>query len=376
MRRLNEHIGAVALAAMVALFLLGWVFDLNLAFVLLAAVAIVVAVAMRDNRSYVMSKLTNLIPILLVVTFLTFYLVSLLPGDPAVNILGPGATPEAAQELRDKLRLDDPVLSRYGRWIANAVTGDLGESPFRNEEVGTALAKSLPVSLQLMLYAQVVAVGLGVLFGVLTAYKEGSRFDRAVNAAASLFLSSPSYVLGPLLVLFLAVGGLRWFGTQLGFEILPAARYTYFGDSPWGHFKSVLLPTLTLALPTAASYTRLLRTDMVATLKEDFINVARAKGLSDLRILFGHALRPSSFTLLTVLGINVGFLIGNALIVETIFTLPGVGSLLAFAVFQRDYLVIQGGVVVLAVGYVLANFMVDLLYSVLDPRVRHARAVI
>jgi peptide/nickel transport system permease protein len=241
--------------------------------------------------------------------------------------------------------------------------------------VAKSIDKALPVSLQLMLYAQLIAVIGGVLLGVLSAYKEGTRTDRIVSGFASLGLSMPSYVLGPILVLFFAVGGLQIFGAAFGFKIMPAARYVYFGADPLGHFRSMLLPAVTLAVPAMATYVRLLRTDMVATLKEDFINVAKAKGMPNRRILIGHALRPSSFTLLTVLGINIGFLIGNGLIIETIFTLPGVGGLIATSIFQRDYLAIQGGVVVLAVGYVFANFVVDLLYAILDPRVRHARAI-
>ncbi|MDY7106092.1 MAG: ABC transporter permease [Actinomycetota bacterium] len=164
-------------------------------------------------------------------------------------------------------------------------------------------------------------------------------------------------------------------GFDLGFRWLPASRYVPFGEDPVLHFKHMLLPALALALGPIAVYMRLLRTDMIATLQEDYINVAKAKGMGTMRILVGHALRPSSFTLLTVLGINIGALIGGSLIIEAIFTLPGLGSYIYTAVFQRDYIVIQGMVVVIAVGYVFANFAVDLLYAVLDPRVRHARAI-
>ena len=376
MGRLKEHLGAVAAAAIVALFLIGWAFDLPLLFTLMATMGIIIAVAAKENGGYVVRKAAQIFPILVMVTFVTFMLTSLLKGSLAVNLLGPGATPEAVAEINERLHLDDPVHVRYLRWLGNTVSGDLGESPFRNESVAGALAKALPVSLQLMVYAQLVALAIGMSIGILSAYKEGSRLDRFFVSVSSLFVSSPGYVLGPLLVIFFAVGGLKVAGSKYGFSILPAARYVYFGESPWGHFKSMLLPTIALAIPTSAVYARLLRTDMVTTLKEDFINVARVKGMSNRRILFAHALKPSSFTLLTVLGINVGFLIGNGLIIETIFTLPGSGSVLATAVFQRDYLVVQGGVVVLAVGYVFANFLVDLLYAVLDPRVRHARAVL
>jgi peptide/nickel transport system permease protein len=356
----------VAFAAIVLLFVVGSVIDLPLALVLIGALAIGVGAASRSNGTYVWRKLIGLVPILFAVTFFTFYLTSLLPGDPAVNILGPGATPEAVAELHERLHLDDPLLSRYFRWLGDAATGDLGDSPFQNQPVATAIGKALPVSLQLAAYAQVVALLLALPLGVLSAWKAETKVDRAISFGSSFFLSMPAYVLAPLLILVFALGIFEW---------LPASRYVAFGEDPVEHFKHMTLPVLALSMTQVAVYTRLLRTDMLATLREEFINVAKAKGLSNKRILFVHALRPSSFALLTVLGINIGFLIGTSLIVETIFTLPGLGSQIATAVFQRDYLIIQGAVVVVAVGYVFANFAVDLLYAVLDPRVRHARAI-
>ncbi|MPY94907.1 MAG: ABC transporter permease subunit [Acidimicrobiia bacterium] len=322
--------------------------------------------AAKSNGTYVWRKLIALVPILFAVTFFTFYLTSLLPGDPAVLLLGPGATPEGVAELHERLHLDDPLLSRYFRWLGNAATGDLGVSPFQNQPVADAIGKALPVSLQLVAYAQVLALALSIPLGVLSAWKAESRLDRGISVASSFFLSMPGYVLAPLLIIVFSVGFFTW---------LPAARYVPFGESPVLHFKHMVLPVISLSMTQVAVYTRLLRTDMLATLKEEFINVAKAKGLSNKRILFVHALRPSSFALLTVLGINIGFLIGTGLIIETIFTLPGLGTQIATAVFQRDYLIIQGAVVVVAVGYVFANFVVDLLYAVLDPRVRHARAI-
>jgi peptide/nickel transport system permease protein len=360
----------------VVLLIAAWKFGLPMGLTFLACVAIGTLAAARSNGSYVWRKVLGLLPILIAVTFFTFCLTSLLPGDPAINILGPGATAEGIAQIHQRLHLDDPLLVRYLRWLGNAATGDLGMSPFQNKPVSNINAHALPISLQLMVYAQIVALIIAIPLGVLAAYRAESKIDRLLSNGSLFFLSVPNYVLGPLLVLFFAVGGLHWFGVDLGFHILPAARYKPFGDGALQHFKFMLLPTLSVALGQLAVYQRLLRSDMILTLKEDFINVAKAKGLSSRRILAAHALRPSAFSLLTVLGINVGFLIGNALISETIFVLPGIGGTAATAVFQRDYLVIQGAVVVVAVGYVLANFAVDLLYGVLDPRVRHARAIV
>jgi peptide/nickel transport system permease protein len=187
-------------------------------------------------------------------------------------------------------------------------------------------------------------------------------------------LSVPNFVLAVVLVLMFALGGISVFGWDVGGEVFPASRFVAFGDDRILHFKHMALPALALALGQASGYMRVLRSDMISTLQENFITTAKAKGLPDRRILWGHALRPSSFTLLTVFGVNTATLIGGALVIETIFGLPGLGTTIGTAIFQKDFLVVQGVVVVIAVGFILINFLVDLLYAVLDPRVRHVRA--
>ena len=380
MSSLKSHVGLVALGALLVILVISVMFSLPVMLTLLLMLVVGVVAAAQANGSYVWRKLLGLIPILLAVTFTTFLLTSLLPGDPAVNILGTSATPEAVAELHVRLHLDDPLISRYGRWLGSAVTGDLGTSPFTNKPVAGALSKALPKSLLLMAYAQIYALGLAIPLGVWAAYKEGGRVDRGMTALSSVALSTPTYVLAPLLVLFFSVGGLNWFHKQLGFHILPAtvpsSSYKSLLDDPFRHFKNHLLPVIAVGTTQAAAYLRLLRSDMIGTLKEDFISVAKAKGMTTRRVLLSHALRPSSFTLLTVLGVNIGFLIGNSLIVEQVFSMPNLGGAIATAVFQRDYLTVQGAVVAIAVVYVFANFAVDLIYAVLDPRVRHARAIV
>jgi peptide/nickel transport system permease protein len=233
----------------------------------------------------------------------------------------------------------------------------------------------LPVSLQIMLYAIVLALLLSIPLGVLSAYRAGSRVDRSISTTMFGLLALPNFVIALILILFLARGksiiGLDWFPATV-----PTNTRIGFGENTVLHLKQILLPVIALASGLTATYMRLLRTDMVATLQEDYISVAKAKGLSTTRILFGHALRPSSFTLLTVLGINIAALISGSLIIEIIFVLPGVGTYLATAIFSRDYLVIQGVVVVLALAFVLTNLAVDLVYALLDPRIRDARAIL
>jgi len=230
------------------------------------------------------------------------------------------------------------------------------------------------VTLQLMLYSQILALLLAIPAGVYAAYRANRRGDRITSTAALTALSIPNFVLAVVLVLFFAIGGISVFGHQVGWEILPASRYVPFGQSPVNHFKSMALPTIALALGLAAVYMRVLRTDMISTLQENFVTTAKAKGVPDRRILFAHALRPSSFTLLTVVGLSTATLIGGALIIETIFSLPGLGTTIGTAIFQKDFLVVQGVVVVIAVAFVLILFVVDVLYAALDPRLRRVRA--
>ncbi len=360
-------VGAIALVVIGAWFLrppMSWTFALLL---IVGVVASTIA-----NGTYVLRRLAGLVPVLLIIAFFTFIIINALPGDLAVNILGPGATPQAVEEVREELNLNDPVLSRFGDWLGDTVTGDLGRSRILQEDVADGISRTFPISLQLMLYAQIISIGLAIPLGVWAAYRAGTRTDRVINTAAFGFLALPNFILAVLFVLFFALGGISIFGTQVGVEWLPAGRYVAFGEDIVLHFKHMLLPALSLALGQVAVYMRLLRTDMIATLQQNFIDLARAKGISDRRILWRHALRPSSFTLLTVIGLNIGTLIGGALIIEFIFTLPGIGTYVFGAIIARDFIAIQGVVLVISAGYVLTLLAVDLLYTALDPRLRNA----
>jgi peptide/nickel transport system permease protein len=312
-------------------------------------------------------RLLQLIPVLLIVSFLTFLLLNLLPGgtDQIAVQVCPGCEPEQIEQVKSDLELDKPILTRYVNWLSDAIRGDLGQSYINEVEVTQLLRERLPISLQLMLYAQVLALLIAVPLGVLAAYRANSRLDRVLSTSAFGLLSVPNFVLGVLLVYLFALQ-LDW---------LPATNAPKFSEDPAEHFRSMILPSLTLAGGLVAVYMRLLRTDMMATLQEDFIGVAKAKGMPTWHILLRHAFRPSSFSLLTVAGITVGDLIAGTLIVEQIYGLNGLGSLLVFGIFQRDFLVVQGAVVIICVAFVLVNFIIDLLYGFLDPRIRHARAL-
>ncbi|MCB1004858.1 MAG: ABC transporter permease [Acidimicrobiales bacterium] len=309
---------------------------------------------------YALGKLVQLVVVLVIVTFLTFMLINLLPGGPEAAILGFGADDESIAQLQEDLSLNDPIPIRYARWLGDAVTGDLGQSYVNGSTVSELLGARLPVTLALMTYAMFLALLVAVPFGIATAWKADTRFDKITGTVSFALLSVPNFIMATLLVYLFAINQ-DWFPATVkeGDENL----YTLF------------LPALSLALGQIAVFLRLLRTDMIATLQEDYIGVAKAKGMTNRRILFRHAFRPSSFSLLTVAGITIGNLIGGTVIIEQIFGINGIGKLIVFSIFQRDYLVVQGVVVVIAAGFVIINFAVDLLYALLDPRIRHARAI-
>jgi peptide/nickel transport system permease protein len=314
--------------------------------------------------TFIGRRLLYLLPVLLAVTLLTFLIASLLPGDLASTMLGDQATPEKVEALRAQMGLDRPIWQRYGIWLWDVLQGNLGRSFRTGETVWAAVTDRLPVSLELM--AMTVALGLviAIPLAIFCAVKSGTAVDRFFTGLAFGKLSLPSYMVAILLIYLFAVE-LNW---------LPATGWVPFHEDPLGNLRSFILPALTLAFAEWPVLMRVLRSDMIATLQEDYIAMAKAKGLRPARILLVHALKPSSLTLVTVAGINIGRLIGGALIVETIFALPGIGRLLVGAIYARDFIILQGVVLFVAAGFVIVNFIVDMLYAVLDPRIRHGRA--
>jgi len=315
---------------------------------------------MRHNLG---RRLLTLLIVLFAVTFLSFLLTSMLPGDPTTAILGSNATPENVKVLQEQLHLDEPLPVRYVRWLGGMLHGDLGESYSSHEPVATSIKRNLPVTLELLFLSQVLALGLAIPLAVVSARRPDGLIDRATTTLSFGLISIPYFMLAVFMVFIFAVR-LKWF---------PATGYTPFKEDPIANLKGMVLPVVSLGVAEMAAYLRLLRTDMIATLQEDYITMAKAKGMSPRHILYRHAFRPSTFSLVTVAGLNVGRLVGGTFIVEYIFAIPGLGSLALGAIFSREYLVVQGCVVVVAVAYVLANFAVDIFYSFLDPRTR-ARA--
>jgi peptide/nickel transport system permease protein len=314
--------------------------------------------------TFIGQRLLYLVPVLVAVSLLTYLIASLLPGDLAYVVLGDQATPEKVEALRHDMGLDQPIWWRYLSWLGHVLQGDFGRSFRTGQTVLQAVLERLPVSIELMLLAEIIGLAVGVPLAIACAVRSGSAFDRFMTGTAFAMLSVPAFLSAILLIYLFAVQ-LRW---------LPATGYIPFNEDPIGNLRCFVLPALTLAFAEWPGIMRVLRSDMIATLQEDYIAMAKAKGLKPARILFVHALKPSSLTLVTITGINIGRLIGGALIVETIFALPGIGRLLVGAIFTRDLIILQGVVLFVACGFVVMNFIVDMFYAVLDPRIRHGRA--
>lgn len=312
---------------------------------------------------YLLRRLGRLAIVLAAVTFATFLLVNVLPGDVAYDIAGMDSSEEEVQAIREELGLNRPVLVRYAEWVGGIATGDWGRSYRTGEEVWDLIVQRFPVSLELMLLAQFVALLLAVPMGIASAYRPGGRADKVIGVAAFASVSMPSFMTAVLLI----------YGFALGLGWLPATGYEPLSAGLWANLKPMILPALSLGLVEWTVLMRTLRAEMMSVLQEDYIQLARAKGMSDARILLAHALRPSSFSMITILGLQVGRLLGGAIIIEQIFGIPGVGRLLVNAVFTRDFIIIQGCVTFFALTFVGVNFLVDIAYAWLDPRIRLER---
>jgi len=295
---------------------------------------------------------------LLAVSLVCFLLVALMPGDLALLILSDSATPENVASLRAELGLDQPLWLRYLTWMGNVLRGDLGHSIHSGEATLDVILSRLPVTVELVLLTQLVALGLAIPLGIWSAYRRGSAVDHATLAGCLGLLSVPIFVLA-LAMIYLFALQLQW---------LPATGFISLSESVWDNLQSMAMPVLSLALIEVPIYLRLLRGEMVATLQQNFIALARGMGLPTWRILFENALRPSSLNLITVVGINMGRLMGGAIVIESMFALPGLGQLMVESIYQQEYLVTQGIVLFVAVAFIGINLLTDGVYALVDPR--------
>ncbi|MBA2453658.1 MAG: ABC transporter permease [Chloroflexia bacterium] len=310
---------------------------------------------------YVVRRLVLLVPVMLIVGTVTFTLIHLTPGDPAAVMLGPEATPAQVAQLRSELGIDQPLYRQYPRWLLDVARLDLGESIFLDRPVSEAIFDRITPTLQLTLYSMFVAILIGIPSGVLAALNRNSLLDRVLMLVAMSGTAIAGFFLGMLFILLFAVT-LGW---------LPSGGYATLTGDPLRHFQSMLLPALALGMSIAGLPARLIRSTMLDVLHEDYIRTAVAKGLAPNAVAIRHALRNALVPAITVFGYTLGDLLGGAVVVETVFNLPGMGQLVVNSIARRDFPVIQGVVMVIAMCYLLSNLLVDVLYVALDPRVRH-----
>jgi peptide/nickel transport system permease protein len=306
-------------------------------------------------------RLASAIPVLFLTTLVSFGIMQIVPGDPAEIIAGLGASPQEVARIRTELGLDQPPLVQLARWYQGMARGDLGDSLLLGRSVSRAIVERLPVTLSLTAYALVLTLVVGVLSGVGAARRPGSWLDQLLMSVALLGVSFPSFWLGLMLIVVFAVQ-LDW---------LPSGGYVPFSESVGGWFRSATLPAISLALLQIGLLARITRATMLEALGQDYVRTARTKGLSSAVVVWKHAFRNVLVPVVTVVGIIVSLLLSGSVVIETVYSVPGIGRLMASAVLRRDYPVIQGGLLVTAAGFVLLNLLVDVLYAYLDPRVRY-----
>ena len=308
-------------------------------------------------------RLAGAIPVLLLVSLVSFGLMRLIPGDPSAAIAGLSATKEQINQIRDQLGLDQPLLTQALHWYGALLHGDLGRSILLGQSVFWATAQRLPITMALSLYALVITLILGIGAGVLAALRQNTWVDQAAMMLAMLGISVPNFFLGLLFIIWFAVG-LGW---------LPSGGYIAFTDDPWGWFRTSTMPAVSLALLNVGLLARVTRSTMLEVLRQDYVRTARAKGLPRHLVVGKHALANAMIPITTVIGIIVSLLVSGSVVTETLFSIPGIGQLLTSAVLGRDYPMVQGGLLLVTAMLVLINIGVDMLYAVLDPRIRHER---
>jgi peptide/nickel transport system permease protein len=306
-------------------------------------------------------RLAGAIPVLLLVSLITFGMMRLIPGDPSAVIGGLSATPTQLAQIRADLGLDEPFFVQMAKWYGGLLHGDLGRSILLGQDVVAATLQRLPVTLALSAYALVITLVLGLVFGVVAALRQNTVIDQGAMMLAMLGISVPNFFLGLLMIILFAV--------HLGW--LPTGGYIAFTDDPLGWLRTSTMPAISLALLQVGLLARITRSTMLEVLRQDYIRTARAKGLSRRTVVIKHALANALIPITTVVGIIVSLLISGSVVTETLFSIPGIGQLLTQAVLNRDYPMVQGGLLLTTAGLVLINIIVDSCYALLDPRVRH-----
>lgn len=311
--------------------------------------------------TYIIRRIASTVVVMIMVGLFVFLLLRLSPGDPAAIIAGDTATPEVIAGIRAKLGLDDPIAAQFLRWSWSILHLDLGTSIFSERPVLTLLSQRLQPTVSLSVLTMILSISVGVSFGILAAWRPQGFGDRLLTVFAALGFSVPVFVAGYFLVYWLAIG-LRW---------LPVQGYVPIEQDAWRWFVQLILPTVTLSLGYVALIARITRASMLEVLSEDYIRTAAAKGASEVKILLSHALKNAGVPILTVIGIGVAYLISGVVITETVYNIPGIGRLVVDAINNRDYPIIEGVLILCSGAYVIVNLIVDLSYTLIDPRIRY-----
>jgi peptide/nickel transport system permease protein len=311
--------------------------------------------------AFIVRRIITTIPVMAFVALFVFSLLYIAPGDPAAVIAGDQASPADVEKIRQSLGLDRPYLVRFGEWFFRVLQGDLGTSIFTSLPVTQLIAQRIEPTVSLMVLTLILAVAIAVPLGVLAAWKAGTWIDRLVVAFAVFGFSVPVFVVGYLLAYTFALK-LDW---------VPVQGYTPLSEGIWPWFKNLVLPSITLGFVYIALIARITRASMLDVLQQDYIRTARSKGVAQNSILFVHALKNAAVPIITIIGIGVALLIGGAVVTESVFAIPGLGRLTLDAILRRDYPVIQGVVLIFSFVYVLVNLVIDLIYTLVDPRIRY-----
>jgi peptide/nickel transport system permease protein len=311
--------------------------------------------------SFIFKRLLSIIPVMLFVAVFVFLMLRMTPYDPAAIIAGDNANAAQVEAIRKSLGLDQPILSQFFIWMSQILQGNFGESFFFKKTVTSLIADRIEPTLSLSLLTIILSVLIAVPLGVLAAYRQGTWIDRVVMGFSVLGFSVPVFVIGYLLIYAFAIN-IGW---------LPVQGYQNFGDGIWNWFRHLILPSITLSVIYVALIARMTRTSMLEVLSEDYVRTARAKGQTEVKVLFRHALRNAAVPIVTIIGIGIALLIGGVVVTESVFSIPGLGRLTVDSVLARDYPTIQAVILLFSFVYVLINLAVDLIYTVLDPRIRY-----
>jgi peptide/nickel transport system permease protein len=310
--------------------------------------------------TFIIRRLLQAIPVVLLSSIGVFMLLHLLPGDPALVMAGPDAPPQAVQAIREDMGLDLPLPVQYIRWVEHLMRGDLGRSILSKLPVSQLIGQRAPATLELAIAAEILTVMIALPLGALAAVKQRTSVDYAISSFISLFQSVPNFWLGILLILLFAVA-LGW---------LPPVGRGDLARDPITAFKFLILPTITLAIPAAMNLSRLTKATVLEMLYEDHVRTAKAKGLAQQAVVRGHVLRNAMVPIVTAIGLEFGRLLGGAIIVESVFAWPGLGTLMLTSIGNRDYVVVQAGLLILVFIFILVNLLTDISYGFLDPRIR------